>query len=103
MKTHGSLDLHGAHAEKMMQGRKVGDKVKMVVHGKIARMESRQDMGGLFDTTPGGENMAEGKKKPKMVMHHSISMDVHKIDPAAEEDGETASDNEPDSSNGQSL
>jgi hypothetical protein len=72
------LHLEGEHAAKMMKGMKCGDSVCVKVHGKITSMESRQDMGELMATNP-GEKMKKGKAK----MHHSVSLDVTKVDEEA--------------------
>lgn len=73
----GHMRLHGDHAKDMMAKHKVGDKVKMTVHGKVASTEVNNDMNSMI---------GPGNGKSKSGPSHSMSIDVHKV----ESDGENA-------------
>ena len=78
MEHMGSMHVSGKHAEKMMKGCKVGDKVCMRVHGRVTSMESRDSLGAMV----GPENKPSKKSSPE----YSMGVDIESVADEKEKD-----------------
>jgi hypothetical protein len=89
---NGYLSISGAAAKKMHSSHKPGQMVKLHVHGKIESMSADEENPSLAEITgPNAKKPKKGKKK----MNHRVSVAVHKVGLAdQEETGETSPDNE---------